>query len=128
MLVKDEPDNSAPHTPQTQNGRKLRRRLRYAIDVRAVVTTQRDGRILPIHGRCTMVGELGFGATLAGELEKGARVEAELMLFGHTEPPLQASAIVRYRHGFRHGFEFVDLGQEPRQRVRELCHSLVPAN
>ncbi len=106
----------------------MRRRPRYNTDVRAQVTTHQEGRSLSIYGRCTAVSEFGFGATLAGELETSARVKAELMLFGHAEPPLQASAVVRYRNGFRHGFEFIELAQELRQRIRELCRSLVPAN
>ncbi len=122
----NEPNDEA-RGPDTHNRRKARRRVRYSIDVRAVVAVQQDGKGLPIYGRCTTIGECGFGATLAGELEKGIQVTAELMLFGHDQPPFLASAIVRYRNGFRHGFEFMDIGPEPRQRVRELCRSLVPA-
>lgn len=126
--MKSQPGSGAPRASEKQKWSKVRRFVRYRTDVRVVVRMQRGGESVPIYGRCTMVGAGGFGATLAGELEKGSRVEAELMLFGPDHTTLRAGAIVRYRNGFRHGFEFSDFGHKHRERIRELCRTLIPAD
>ena len=65
----------------------------------------------------------GIGATLTGELEPGEVVSMELSL-PLTAAPMKMRAIVRYRQGLRHGFEFLTLTPEQRTTVERVCEML----
>ncbi len=118
--------------PRKSNGpkqqwSKLRRFERYETDVRVVVTPKAGAAAdKPVHGRAGVIAGGGFGAILAGELEVGEAVTAELVLSGHSRVSVSATAIVRDRQGFRHGFEFVDLNSEQRVAIHEFCAQLRP--
>jgi len=66
----------------------------------------------------------GIGATLTGELEPGEVVSMELSL-PLSPIPLKMRAIVRYRQGLRHGFEFLTLTAEQRTVVERVCDMLM---
>ncbi len=111
-----------------QQWSKLRRSTRFQTDVRVIITPKEDGHeSQPIHGRVGVIAGGGFGATLAGELAVGQTVAAELLLVGEGRAPLHATAVVRERHGFRHGFEFLDVTPDQRAAIREFCALLEPA-
>jgi hypothetical protein len=74
-------------------------------------------------GRSSELGEDGIGATLTGELEPGEVVFMELAL-PMASFPIKFRAIVRYRNGLRHGFEFLTLSVAQRDEIRRLCHTL----
>ena len=42
--------------------------------------------------------------------------------------PLRMRAIVRYRDGLRHGFEFLALSSEQREAVSRVCRILATAD
>ena len=68
------------------------------------------------------MGEDGLGATLTGELEAGEVVSMELSL-PMTPFPIKFRALVRYRDGLRHGFEFLTLSSAQRDEIRRVCES-----
>ena len=69
------------------------------------------------------MGADGIGATLTGTLEPGEVVAMELILpmAGY---PMKFRALVRYRHGLRHGFEFLALTDVQRDEIRRVCEML----
>jgi PilZ domain-containing protein len=74
-------------------------------------------------GRSSELGEDGVGATLTGELEPGEVVSMELSL-PMAPFPIKFRALVRYRDGLRHGFEFLALSAAQRDEIRRFCDTL----
>jgi hypothetical protein len=100
-----------------------RRYARHALDVRLLVNVFRAGTTLSLWGRSHELGEDGIGGTLTGELEPGEVVSLEISL-PLTPNPLKVRALVRYRDGLRHGFEFLALNREQRETVARVCEML----
>lgn len=100
-----------------------RRFPRYAVDIRITAAVFRSGKTLSLWGRSTELGEDGIGATLTGELEPLEVVSLELAL-PLSSQPMKLRAIVRYRYGLRHGFEFLRVSEQQRQTLRRLCEML----
>jgi PilZ domain len=99
-----------------------RRFPRYPLDVHLSVNVFRSGENLSFWGRTSELGEDGLGATLTGELECGEVVSMELAL--PMALPIKFRALVRYRDGLRHGFEFLALSAAQRGEVRRVCEAL----
>lgn len=74
-------------------------------------------------GRSNEMGKDGIGATLTRELDPGQVVSLELT-FPKTSYPTKIRALVRYRDGLRHGFEFLTLTKEQRAVVDQACEML----
>jgi hypothetical protein len=76
-----------------------------------------------IWGRSTMLGKEGIGCTLTGDLEIGEVVGLEfpLPLSPH---PIKLRAIVRYKNGFQHGFEFLAIDAMQRLAIERACDIL----
>jgi hypothetical protein len=108
--------------PKTDS-RTLRRFPRHPIDVRVSVHAFRAGENVSLWGRSSELGEDGIGATLTGELEPGEVVSMELAL-PMAAFPIKFRALVRYRDGLRHGFEFLTLSAVQRDEIRRLCETL----
>ena len=68
-------------------------------------------------------GEDGIGATLTGELQPGEVVSMELAL-PMAPFPIRFRALVRYRDGLRHGFEFLALSVAQRDEIQRVCEML----
>jgi hypothetical protein len=100
-------------------GTSPRRFPRKLVDERLTVTVDRDGESVSIAGRCTMIGQGGLGAVLAGELQQGDHATISLKLSANGEP-LQLNARLVNKQGFRHGFEFVKLTGDQRRAIRRL--------
>jgi hypothetical protein len=100
-----------------------RRFPRYPIDIKISVHVFRAGENVSYWGRSNELGEDGIGATLTGTLEPGEVVAMELMLpmAGY---PIKFRALVRYRDGLRHGFEFLALTPAQRDEIRRVCEML----
>jgi hypothetical protein len=101
----------------------LRRFVRHSIDVRVVVHVHRASGVISFWGRTSELGEDGIGGTLTGEIEPGEAVTMELAL-PLTAYPLKFRALVRYRSGLRHGFEFLALTQEQHETIERVCRLL----
>jgi PilZ domain len=100
-----------------------RRFPRYAVDARISVQIFRSGETTSLWGRSNELGEDGVGATMTGELEAGEVVSMELAL-PLAAYPLKLRALVRYRNGLRHGFEFLAINTEQRDVLRRMCEML----
>jgi hypothetical protein len=100
-----------------------RRFTRYPVDIRIKVQVFRSGSKFSLWGRSNEFGEDGIGGTLTGELESGEVVAMELA-FPLVGVPLQLRAIVRYRDGLRHGFEFLTRTPEQSDTIHKICEDL----
>lgn len=117
---------SAPLSNTKPDSKTLRRFPRHALDVRISVRTFRAGDSISFWGRSSELGEDGIGATLTGELEPGEVVSMELSL-PMSPYPIKFRALVRYRDGLRHGFEFLALSTPQRDEIRRVCEALSAA-
>jgi PilZ domain len=100
-----------------------RRFPRYPIDIRISLQVFRSGEILSLWGRSNELGADGIGATLTRQLEPGEVVSMEFTL-PMTSYPIKLRALVRYRDGLRHGFEFLALSIEQREGIQRVCEIL----
>jgi hypothetical protein len=108
------------------DSKTLRRFARHALDVRVSIHAFRAEESVSYWGRSSEIGEDGIGATLTGELEAGEVVSMELSL-PMAPFPIKFRALVRYRDGLRHGFEFLALSAAQRDEIRRVCEALSPA-
>jgi hypothetical protein len=100
-----------------------RRFARYPLDLKLTVHAFRAGERISFWGRSNEIGQDGIGATLTGTLESGEVVAMELSL-PMAPYPTKFRALVRYRDGLRHGFEFLALSAHQREEIRRLCETL----
>lgn len=110
-----------PATPEEQAGKKERRRSpRYPFDQRLTVTARVQGKQATIYGRTIDISEFGLGAVLSGCLERGDSVSVE---FNTSAGDLRLTALIRFVHGFRHGFEFIGMSAAETQSLKGACQS-----
>jgi PilZ domain len=100
-----------------------RRFPRYPVDMRIAVQIFRSGETTSLWGRSNELGEDGVGGTMTGELEAGEVVSMELSL-PLAAYPLKLRALVRYRIGLRHGFEFLAINDQQRDVLQRVCEML----
>ena len=113
--------------PNGQEPPEARRRYpRYPLDVRVSVNAFRSGQNLSLWGRSNEIGADGIGATLTGALEPDEVVSLEIAL-PMAPQPIRARALVRYRVGLRHGFEFLTLTPDQRDALQRVCQMLATA-
>lgn len=115
--MSDSPPNSK-RSPGTE-----RRYPRYPLDIRLSLHVFRSGKNVALWGRSNELGEDGIGGTLTGELEPGEVVSLELSL-PLAAYPIKLRALVRYRDGLRHGFEFLAVSAEQREAIQRVCEML----
>lgn len=95
-----------------------RRFLRRQVDVRVRLSAdQKDSEIM--HGRCTTIGEGGFGAVLGGELPSSGYFWAEFRTPILTSE-LKVRVNIRQKRGFHYGFQFVSLTRDQRNLVMKI--------
>jgi hypothetical protein len=113
-------DHSANKKPEPQNPRRF---LRYPTDIRVSIQVFRTAGAISLWGRSSELGEDGIGATLTEEVEPGEVVSMEFSL-PVTSYPMKMRALVRYRTGLRHGFEFLALNSQQRDMLHRVCEIL----
>ena len=91
--------------------------------MRLAVEIFRSGETISFWGRSNELGEDGVGGTLTGELAVGEVVSMELSL-PLAAYPLKVRALVRYRIGLRHGFEFLAMSDAQGDVLRRVCEML----
>lgn len=79
--------------------------------------------MISLWGRSNEIGEDGIGGTVTTALEMDEVVSMEFTPPTAAEP-LKLRAIVRYRSGLRHGFEFLALKAKQRDMLRRACETL----
>ncbi len=117
-----QPGQQQPMTAERADPTKQRRFPRYPLDVRVSVKVFRAAPI-ELWGRSNELGQDGIGLTLTGELNTGEVATLELTLPGGG-PPLKIRALVRYRDGLRHGFEFLARDEMQRAAICKTCELL----
>lgn len=105
------------------SGGNSRRFPRYNFDSRIKAHVFRDGATLDLWGRSTELAVDGIGGTLTRELEPGEVVSLEIPL-PLTTYPLKLRAVVRYRQGLHHGFEFLAVSSADRDSLERVCEML----
>jgi PilZ domain len=100
-----------------------RRHPRYRADFPLKATALRDDGYTEILGRSSDIGLGGLGTVLNGEVPAGEVVSLEMRLSPSLHP-MAVRAIVRYRRGFTHGFEFLGLSNEHRVAIEDFCAAL----
>jgi hypothetical protein len=103
--------------------KKLRRYPRFPLDIRVAVRVFRPGAPLELWGRSIELGQDGIGVTLTGQLEAGEVATLELTLPA-SGTPLRLRALVRYRDGLRHGFEFLARDDAQHDLILRTCELL----
>jgi hypothetical protein len=103
--------------------KKLRRFERYPLDVRVSVKVFRPDAAIELWGRSIELGQDGIGVTLTGQLQAGEVATLELTLPG-INAPLKLRALVRYRDGLRHGFEFLARDTAQHGLILKACEFL----
>ncbi len=91
--------------------------------MRISVQIFRSGETTSFWGRSNELGEDGVGGTMTGELQVGEVVSMELSL-PLAAYPLKLRALVRYRIGLLHGFEFLAINEQQRDVLRRVCEML----
>lgn len=109
------PESKAPTRP--------RRYPRHPADVRMNVQVFRPTGTVSLWGRSSELGEDGIGGTLTGEVQPGEVVSMELAI-PLTSATMKVRALVRYRTGLHHGFEFLAISPEQRELLRRACQML----
>lgn len=103
--------------PNAPTRREARRYPRYNINMRVAVQVFREGTVESLWGRSNELGQDGMSATLTGELQPGEVAWLEFTLPA-TIVATRLRAVVRYRSGFRHGFEFLTLAEGQREAIQ----------
>ncbi len=103
--------------PNLPTSREARRYPRYNLNVRVAAQVFREGVVDSLWGRSNEMGLDGMSATLTGELQPGEVATLEFTLPA-TLIPTKLRAVVRYRSGFRHGFEFLTLAEGQREAIQ----------
>ena len=93
------------------------------MDVRVSARVFRADSQVELWGRSIEFGQDGIGVTLTGELEPGEVATLELTLPAGTRA-MKLRALVRYRDGLRHGFEFLARDDSQREAIRRTCELL----
>ncbi|HKU23535.1 MAG TPA: PilZ domain-containing protein [Terriglobales bacterium] len=103
--------------PSAPARREPRRYPRYNMNLKVAVQVFREGVVESLWGRCNEIGQDGMSATLTGELQPGEVATLEFTLPA-TVLATRLRAAVRYRNGYRHGFEFLTLTDGQRQAIQ----------
>ena len=119
-------NTSAMMSDKPPDSGKRRRYPRYPLDIRVSAKVFRSDLLIDLWGRSIEFGQDGIGVTLTGELEPGEVATLELALPG-IGSPLKLRALVRYRDGLRHGFEFLARDQKQLEAIRRTCELLAVA-
>ena len=110
-------------TPSQAGTSPTRRYPRYPLDIRVGAKVFRADAPIELWGRSIEFGQDGLGVTLTGELDVGEVATLELTLPASTIP-LKLRALVRYRDGLRHGFEFLARDEIQQETIRRTCELL----
>lgn len=77
----------------------------------------------PLPGLTMEIAAGGFSALVSDELKVGETVTAKILLASNN---ILSEAVVRNKHLFRYGFEFVGLTEQVRTKINEVC-KILPA-
>jgi c-di-GMP-binding flagellar brake protein YcgR len=112
--------SSVKDSSNKDSSSKNRRWRRVPLDVRVKAIIIEDERETVVHGRSSQLSEGGMGVTMTREIPKGTVATLIFKLPGNEdERTLQAE--VKYRRGFRCGFEFREISAQTRKELLHFC-------
>ncbi len=115
-----------PPDPENQEGRTRERKFpRFHFDQRVSVTYKQGTKEQRVYGRSSDISEGGLGAVIPESLDPGTEMVVEVALGGDAK--LTAPAVVRYRRGFHHCIEFVEISPKQAEGIRLACVGATPA-
>jgi hypothetical protein len=104
--------------------RRRRRHPRYRGEFGVGVTVLLGNRYEKLEGHCKDLSEAGIGILLATEMNVGEVVGLSFTIPGATSWEIRA--VLRYRHGYHYGFEFLSLSMEYQEALNVYLKSLTP--
>ncbi len=113
--------SSTPKPAAKTVDRRKRRCPRYRADFRLSVNYLRGDHYQTVEGHSRNLSEAGIGMLLAAELSIGD-VAALSLCLPELASPLELRAVVRYRHGYQYGFEFLSLTDEQKEMLEKFLH------
>lgn len=113
--------SSNPQRAAKPVDRRKRRCPRYRADFRLSVNYLHGDHYQTVEGHSRNLSEAGIGMLLAAELSIGD-VAALSLCFPELASPLELRAVVRYRHGYQYGFEFLSLTDEQKEMLKKFLH------
>jgi hypothetical protein len=119
--------SSSSKTAREPIDRRRRRHERYRADFRATVSRFLGNDYQKIEGHCRDLSQAGIGILLATELNVGDVVGLNFLLPG-SEIAWELRAVVRYRHGYHYGFEFLSMAHDRQEPLRDYLRTLEPAS
>jgi hypothetical protein len=119
--------SSGSKTAKEPIDRRRRRYERYRADFRVTVSGFLGNDYQKIEGHCRDLSQAGIGILLATALNVGDVVGLHFLLPGSTMA-WALRAVVRYRHGYHYGFEFLSLAHDQQEPLRDYLRTLEPAS
>ena len=113
--------SSTPKRAAKAVDRRKRRCARYRADFRLSVNYLHGDHYQTVEGHSRNLSEAGIGMLLAAELSIGD-VAALGLCLPELASPLELRAVVRYRHGYQYGFEFLSLTDEQKEMLKKFLH------
>jgi len=107
----------------TSDDRWGRRWERHAITIPVAVSLLIKGERTKFHSQATDVSRGGLSVFMTREIPIGVRVQLDFLL-PYSSTPLTLRGIVRTRHGFNHGIEFVHPTHEQQEILERTCKVL----
>lgn len=104
-------------------GSDKRRHMRVPVDVRMMVRVTTSAVTTRFKARSVDISESGLACRLPEDLLDGQAVILEFALPLCPET-FKVPAVVRHRRGSRHGFEFVNLSPQYKERILSVMESL----
>jgi len=101
----------------------LRRWERYRIKVRAKITLNLNGATSSFFGEASDVSQGGLSLFLPRELEPGVAILMELT-FPYNSRRMAIRGLIRNRHGFTYGVEFISPSSYQLQTIAGVCKAL----
>jgi c-di-GMP-binding flagellar brake protein YcgR len=116
---------STPKFAIKQSDRRRRRHPRYRADFRVTLNHLLGNNYQKLEGHCRDLSEAGIGILLATELNVG-EVASFSFVLPESELPWEVRAVVRYRHGYHYGFEFLSLTNDQQAALNNYFSGLEP--
>jgi c-di-GMP-binding flagellar brake protein YcgR len=103
--------------------RRRRRHPRYRGDFRVTVSYFLENAYQKLEGHCRDISQAGIGILLPAELTSGEVVGLNFTL-PSSGALWEVRAVVRYRHGYHYGFEFLALPGEHQVSLKKYLAAL----
>ncbi len=99
--------------------------MRYRADLRVTVSYFLENNYQKLEGHCRDLSQAGMGILLAAELNGG---EVVGLNFSFPEEGIawEVRAVVRFRHGYHYGLEFLALPSDRQELLKNYLKTLLP--